>query len=125
MNAVQVLMEGKKLIERGWCQGALARNEGGLRVPIYDSRVTSVCSVGALVAGSAEHGDVCEAEDLLRVAAGVYHSDVPTWNDDPQRTKEEVIQAFDDAIALGLERMVQMPAPEPQPAAEPAGVVLV
>ena len=108
MTAHEILIAAKaELLTRGWYQGAFENPAAG-----------GVCAIGALncaVSGQAdmfEWSDVAEdvqrahvrAWQLLESAIGCGSAGVHVWNDDPARTPEEVLQAFDLALALAETR---------------------
>ena len=80
------LIEGRKLVERGWCQGAFQKGE-------------RVCILGSFI------DDVEMSRQALRAIAsaigrpGADACAVVRWNDHKGRTQEEVLAAFDRAIA--------------------------
>lgn len=86
-----------EILERGWCQGTAARDCHGLAVRLGDESATRFCTVGALafVYGNALH-DYQGVYDELRIVLGgsswIQHG-VPVWNDRPERTHAEVVQA--------------------------------
>lgn len=87
------LREARALIERGWCQRAFIKN-----TPFG----CAYCADGAICAtagdGEGEYGPMLAA---LKRATGVpSHADIWSWNDTPERTQAEVLEAFDRAIAL-------------------------
>ena len=84
----KTLMKGRKRIEAGWCQGAFRM--GG-----------AVCAVGA-VSEDPDDPVVSTALKVLESAFGSAVTDIPEWNDSPDRTKEEVLALYDRAIALSL-----------------------
>jgi hypothetical protein len=75
----RALIAGRERIERGWCQNAGRLGD-------------SVCAGVAI-------GDVV-ALGVFREAIG--HHDISFWNDSPKRTKEDVLNTFDRAIALSM-----------------------
>lgn len=101
MTPVEVLRKAKALIEeRGWTQGE------------YVSRDGAHCARGACYVASGSHvlpmypvghidDSANDAQYALASAIGkeLLHS-VSDWNDEPGRTKKEVLAAFDKAIAL-------------------------
>ena len=103
MTAHEILVAAKQeLLTRGWTQGAFENPETG-----------EVCALGALnraVGGqplmmllTVESERVhTRAWQLLEAATGC--AEVHRWNDDPARTPEDVLQAFDRAIALAETR---------------------
>jgi hypothetical protein len=87
------------LIERGWTQGAIARDAIGFSVPSLGHDAARWCTVGAISRAAPDGCDVYwVALDLLRNVVGT--SAIEIWNDQPTRTKEDVLAAFDKAIAL-------------------------
>lgn len=107
MLTSDVLKQAKQeLLTRGWCQGMY-----------YSRRTGAVCALGATNL-AATHGchfdmpcDFASAEldaawGLLdRVTTGQPASHgryIPDWNDNLERTKQDVLDAFDAAIAIAL-----------------------
>lgn len=105
MDVTEVLSNARKLIAqpRGWVQGAAARDKAGADVTFTDPSACSFCAVGAIAFACWEAGlpdcSGIEGQALERVrrAAGV--TGVVEWNDAEGRTVEEVVAAFDKAIA--------------------------
>jgi hypothetical protein len=77
----QALIAGRRRIEEGWCQGVM-RTWG------------AVCAVGAISRNP-------KALEVLQraIGEGCY---IPKWNDMPGRSKEDVLDLYDRAIALSL-----------------------
>lgn len=98
------LIEARQKISEGWTQGAYARmsnevDDGG---KVYaDSRLaTCWCSVGAVGAVTPEAMSSLPALNKIKeVMNWPSTADIIQWNDDPTRTKEEVLDLFDRAIA--------------------------
>lgn len=99
MKSSEVLRRARARIEKpeNWTKGALARYATGERtVESAAPGVTCWCALGALdwaepVGWFRVYGRVCEA---------IGGPDLPRWNDAPERTHAEVLDAFDRAIAL-------------------------
>lgn len=96
----ELLVAARSLIANvGWCQNDYKKHD------IWFD-VTGYCSIGALVYGndSKSSSNLYElAEARLMQAIGLTETttrDLIGWNDAPERTKEEVIAAFDKAIEL-------------------------
>jgi hypothetical protein len=97
----EILRQAKaELLVRGWCQAVYANRAGevcahgalGLAVGCFSVRSTGGVSVNI-------HSTTFPfAAD--RVLAGVVGRCVTEWNDDPRRTPEDVLAAFDAAIAI-------------------------
>lgn len=108
-NKVIAILDGmtKLLTEKGWTQGALARDkDGGVRWT--DSHLETACSFclrGALVVASRQHGTQAQmsARSRLEMALGV-HGDTVSFNDAPGRTREEVLDLIERAKKLEVAR---------------------
>ena len=126
-SAKDILETAKALIEEnGWTQGYYARNAANDKIPSWKQEAVCFCTVGALIRACGELRDhIYHSEetkelslyekqvllDALEVHTslardylfkGVGEPHTPTWNDDPTRTKQDVLDAYDRAIALCL-----------------------
>lgn len=99
MNAIEILKAAKKqIVDKGWTQGAYARTASGRQIGAHAGAAACFCAIGACQSVHDDyHAAHYEAIRLLRLQT-LNDSDIPTWNDHPDRTKEEVIAAFDKAI---------------------------
>lgn len=85
-------VKAKQFIENGWCQGhSRLKSEGKV----------SICAETAL-ASCINHTpsylkDLFQLNEHFRKANNI--GIIFEWNDDPSRTKDEVLAAFDRAIA--------------------------
>jgi hypothetical protein len=87
-------MKALDYIKKGWTQGEFARDSKGDSVPSNSTAAVSWCTAGAL--GMAY--DVCKYMGALnKLAAVIGTRKLSVWNDDPNRTREEVIAAFEKA----------------------------
>jgi hypothetical protein len=92
------LDEARALIEKGWCQKDYARDAGGAGEWPTDAACACYCSAGAIMAIANENLELEDAlEDAFRKATG---GSIITWNDHPNRTQAEVIEAFRKAAEL-------------------------
>lgn len=95
-TTVEILREARGYVEQGWTQGEDARDEAGDPTPPEGSRAVCWCMSGACI--RADPGSMGTAVNTpIRDAIGEYW--YVKWNDAPERTKEEVLAAFDRAIA--------------------------
>lgn len=89
----KVLMDAADVIEkRGWCKGRLESADG------------AVCTMGALikaVSGAVLGGAYRTASSRFEAYIGTKH--VGMWNDNPSRTKEQVVFALCDCALNGGE----------------------
>lgn len=99
-RTVELLKGARALIANGWTQRRMAENAA--RAPRLASAIDAChfCMVGALSRAADDAG--IDSGDLL-TARGFLEARVPghivDWNDDPERTQDEVIEVFDEAIA--------------------------
>ncbi|MEZ0212486.1 MAG: hypothetical protein ACAH27_05980 [Xanthobacteraceae bacterium] len=84
------------LIARGWTQHTLARDGDGNATYPESSSAVCWCPLGAF---RPQGGDNFTARAILRLAIGI---PINQWNDDPARTKEEVLAAFSRAIEIAI-----------------------
>lgn len=97
-SAIDALTKAKALIiEKGWTQGAFARDDKGMVVSYHDPNATSYCMLGAVAVAVKDDG-ACE-----NVANEALHAVVPggiaMYNDKAGLRKATVIKRFDEAIA--------------------------
>ena len=97
------LEEAKSLVEKGWTQDAERRDKQGNAV--YDgdddSQVVEWSMNGAMFSVSIRFRHIPfmdMLETLERVMPNPLFVIVQEWNDEPNRTKEEVLAMFDKAI---------------------------
>lgn len=80
-----------------WTQGALARDKDGEKCDHYEDVAASFCTMGFIYCAYGEHSRegfkaMTELGEYLDLQCdGVT---IPGWNDDPERTKEQVIEAL-------------------------------
>lgn len=110
--AKQILEVAKRhLIERGWTRKAYARDELGEKMVVahlvlYEGRppppAASYCTLGAVYSSQEELANPVShiLETTRYLTSLVEDRCLDDWNDDPARTKEEVIELFDRAIAF-------------------------
>ena len=107
-DAREILTKARAFMERGWTQGALARDRQGMKCSATDEHEARAwCMAGALDAGSCElfgrldNLGISQAALTLKEVifpnnpASHYLSD---WNDAPERKKDEALAVFDAAI---------------------------
>lgn len=110
MTTLQVLERARELIARpgGWTQGAMARRaDGSIAASLDPVSGCSFCAGGAVLRATNERWEIDAGFTIQRAAlisvkkaAGVALADaIACWNDDPDRTQAEVVDAFDRAIA--------------------------
>jgi hypothetical protein len=96
-----MLREARKRVARGWCQGAVARDGDAHAVQAWSADARSWSLLGAILASWHDHTSVEPIETSLDALWRAMKRDrLEVWNDRPGRTQEEVVAAFDRAIAL-------------------------
>ena len=94
-EVVSTLRKAADLLEsKGWTQGAFARN-GHEEVSINDPQANCFCVLGAIIFSNCI-GDLRTRAALARYLNLDRDEWVLDWNDDPTRTKEEVIKTLRD-----------------------------
>ena len=98
---LELLELARELIERGWCQGADARDSAGADVDPWEPLATSWSLLGAIVAALEEVSGAFGELPLAHLAAALYalaeivdDDSLTEWNDDPRRTRDEVLRAL-------------------------------
>ncbi len=95
LTATEILLAARAKIEKGWTQGAYARDRHGEKVGPLDTKAVCWCVEGVFFAIGVTPSS---AGDYFSTAIGT--EDYPCWNDQLSRTQAEVLAAFDRAVAL-------------------------
>ena len=104
-----VLTRAKELINVGWCRGRYHLTPQAQRLkPLYgfveDWQLTSVdryCAIGAIRQAAIDvqyRSSIAPIVESVRKAANTRHQ-ATIWNDHPNTTKQDVLNAFDRAIS--------------------------
>jgi hypothetical protein len=98
MNNKQILTDAYKLLrDTGFCKGQEAFRDD-------DGRALAYCALGAIYQASYPHSyDFYPATRILRVV--INDSCVSAWNDAKERTRQEVLSAFLEAIERAEEEV--------------------
>jgi|SRR6478672_9228922 len=92
-NAYKVLRYARNLVDRGWC-----RKHAFI---VHEGRKIARCSSQAMSDAAYDlNADWFEAEQFFKNAIGMH--DIPGWNDRDERTKSEVLAAFDKAMSVAV-----------------------
>ena len=104
----EILLEARQLLSdpSRWTKGAPARNAQLETVGSTSEAAFCFCAIGAIrrtlwVNPGRDTEERRELEDVASQALreSIGRPDISRWNDDPARTHEEVLAAFDRAIA--------------------------
>ncbi len=117
-NAVIDLLDEAKrfLTEKGWTQGAFARNSSGARTSYADKGACSFCLRGAMMAATTKTESDVRSEAEFRLYQALIQVlpkgtvdpyaqggvDTVSYNDTPGRTREDILNLID--IAKRLEK---------------------
>lgn len=94
-----LLKRALKKVERGWTQGPFAVDREGRSVSVKSPAACRWCLDGALMAAAGGEGDNYQkARDFIIKA--INDDRWISWNEEPGRTKRQVIAAFKRAIKL-------------------------
>ena len=102
-----ILIHARALIEKGWTKDASARNAARASVSEYRADACAFCTMGALHRAyldcDAFAGELYAATDALADQVplrrkGPSRTTLIQYNDNRQRTKEEILALFDAAL---------------------------
>lgn len=107
MDTRETLIAMRELLtpEDAWTQGAAARNKSGEYIDCQSEEASSFCIEGAsLRVASTNHTLASRALDFLHDrlptrASNSAIANITLWNDNPRRTKAEVLALLDRCIA--------------------------
>jgi hypothetical protein len=95
--SARMMAGGIERVLTGWCQGAVAEDEEGRAVRPWSSEARRWSLLGALLAG----WDGGSVKDLGQAVTALHtstdESPLEVWNDDPERTQQDVLAAFERA----------------------------
>lgn len=101
-TVVDVLHRMKRLLRKGWTQGARARNKSRRKVDVYSKSAASFCLDGAASRASVDLGGyqrlANRARKVLWKACG--NRSVICFNDEPDRTKRQILAVVERAVEL-------------------------
>ena len=86
MKTSEILKKALQYIKKGWCKDYWARDNKGKKVYYDDASAIKFCATGAICKVS--HTNAKADQLMLKVVGG---ESVADWNDDPKRTKKQVI----------------------------------
>lgn len=98
VTTVEVLRKARELVAAGWTQGHYALDADGKVTEDSSPTACKFCMAGALFRVTNSQADEVwrEARRALKAAIG---DTLVSFNDAPKRTQDEVVDAFDRAIA--------------------------
>jgi hypothetical protein len=109
MSGSKLLHDARVLVEKGWCQGAEARDASGRITDVAAADATAWSLLGALQATTVadpaiELQDIGDA--MAALAELIADPSLANWNDCETRTKPEVLSVLRNAEILARENVV-------------------
>ncbi len=99
MTTEEVLVATRDLIQKGWTQNVYARDANGRMVPYGGPGAVCWCLSGALHTVTLGNPNVRFMEAHAAIKAVIGWPMAP-WNDQPERTQQDVLDAIDKALAI-------------------------
>jgi hypothetical protein len=107
LDVLEILREGRRLIETGWCQGATAKDSHDAGVDPTSPNAVQFDPLGAIerAVSNLFGGDERYLTQNFYKAFYAFvgelhtHAAIAAWNDDPARLKEHILERFDRALA--------------------------
>ena len=102
MIALQVLAQARGLILTGWSKGAFSRDADMDQVELFDEEACCFCMAGAMFKVAKVEPLKAPAgflDELARLLGFEDQNHMMVWNDRPERTKNQVLRCFDQAIS--------------------------
>lgn len=112
MNAAAIFERAADLCERGWTQGALARDASGNECPPGSKDAVCWCLEGAIEAAAGRADRWVAFDAFIEHGYYGYTEDAPhDWNDAEERTQAEVVASLRAAAASLRQKNEQAPNP--------------
>ncbi len=94
MYAARILIEARRLVERGWTKGCAARNKWRHPVNVQSKSAVKFCMLGAM---EKANYNIMAMVYLKREIPPTYDL-ISDFNDARETSKEDVLGVFDQAI---------------------------
>lgn len=113
MTTHELLKKARTYVVQGWCVGAPAKTLSGMICHAKHPDAVSWCALGALWAPLPDFNAsileatnsqrlITEACNILKALSG--EEEIFDYNDAPGRTKEDILELLDQAIAIAERR---------------------
>ena len=89
-----ILVRAAEIVEKGWCQGATARDAKGVSVATDDPRATRWCLIGAIAKAEYELKGWVKVGGHTACEQACGGSGLTSFNDAPGRTAAQVAAAL-------------------------------
>ncbi len=96
-DVVGILTKARRLVERGWTQGAPARNAVGEAADKYADDAVCFCITAAIWRAAGACPEAYQAEKAFRKEA-IRGGRIAYWNDLVCKSQAQALAAFDTAI---------------------------
>lgn len=101
-TVIDVLHVARQFIENGWTKRAFARETptSVFACSVESKKASCFCASGAIQAAKyhLNADDQAHMEARSALLSVIHWDSIPLWNDAPNRTQEQVVNAFDRAI---------------------------
>jgi hypothetical protein len=111
-GSVELLRRACDLVRSGWTQHADARSADGVEVQPWQETAVSWSLLGALVAALEERADRGHELPLDHLAAAlnelaerIDEDSLTNWNDEPARTRDDVIDTLEAAATSAAAKL--------------------
>lgn len=95
---LEYIKKARTKIEQGWTQGCFARTKWGISCGAVDPSACYWCTEGALI--FAASGNTYTYATLARIfESRLGRTNLSTWNDNKEMTKQDVLAGFDLVIS--------------------------
>jgi len=99
---IQMLTDARNIVKTSCTQKAFARDKNGFQCYYYEPQAVLFCASGAIKLSAKNNKAQWFEEEMtfyLFKAANNITDLIGNWNDKPDRTQAEVLEAFNKAIA--------------------------
>jgi hypothetical protein len=97
--SAEALRAVRARIASGWSQDVNARDRSGKEVPLASEEATAWTLSSAFALAGKDGIPMNHLHRALRAIAEVTEMDsIESWNNDPSRTRQQILDALDDAI---------------------------
>lgn len=98
-DTVNYLTSMRELLVQGWHQGSTGQDVSGRSISAMDGDAVSWCMIGAYLRADVDLDNKGLDRVFFLIVRKIGTDNVAHWNDEPGRTKEEVLAALDSIIA--------------------------
>jgi len=98
IKKIELLTKVQEQLRKGWTQGAFARKGDGTPTFAHDTEAVTWSLEGACMIVAQRDGSIERTRGLRRAIGFHINGYITSYNDDPDRTQEEVIEMIENLI---------------------------